>query len=127
MKYSESETLMIGLQDWVSGWQTQPKWLHKYYISSAQVPAPVPHWLSTMECTFFPNKSTEFSFGLFKNMPLFGLVKFRSRLKSPLPFVSLWWEGLLVIPPFWHAHSFYPFPHFIMTPSQHLVCDLPDA
>jgi hypothetical protein len=58
VKYSESETLMAILQDQVPGEQRcQEAVTTNIILPNVQVPPPVlppvPHWLSTMGCTFF--------------------------------------------------------------------------
>jgi hypothetical protein len=41
------------LAKWGALWVSTPKEIASIIFSSAQVPPPAPHWLSTMGCTFF--------------------------------------------------------------------------
>ena len=45
---ARSDSLVMVLQDRVSGGQVHPESLHRASNPSMQIPPPVPHWLSIM-------------------------------------------------------------------------------
>jgi hypothetical protein len=70
-----------------------------------------------MGCTFFSQTHLDFLFGSLKYTSVGIGQILEADVRWYLP--PLWREGLPVICAFWHVHSFYPFPHFIMIyPSQ---------